>query len=165
MHVSGKGHLHNKRYGPYNFLVESKKIGHYQFLGHHFEIPSYSPLYLQSHVSQNVYPKILGKWHKNNTAEPNTQHHARFWQGTPPQQKIWAIKFFGRVKKIGHYQFLGHHFEIPSCSPLYLQGHVSQNVYPKILGKWHKNNTAEPNTQHHARFWQGTPPQQKIWAI
>src|SRR6476619_1518485 len=25
MHVSGKGHLHNKRYGPYNFLVESKK--------------------------------------------------------------------------------------------------------------------------------------------
>src|SRR6185437_12135811 len=74
MHVSGKGHLHNKRYGPYNFLVESKKIGHYQFLGHHFEIPSCSPLYLQGHVSQNVYPKILGKWHKNNTAEPNTQH-------------------------------------------------------------------------------------------
>src|SRR4029079_1565960 len=99
MHVSGKGHLHNKRYGPYNFLVESKKIGHYQFLGHHFEIPSYSPLYLQSHVSQNVYPKILGKWHKNNTTEPNTQHHARFWQGTPPQQKIWPIFFLVESKK------------------------------------------------------------------
>src|SRR6185437_7651681 len=77
MHVSGKGHLHNKRYGHIIFWW-SQKIGHYQFLGHHFEIPICSPLYLQGHVSQNVYPKILGKWHKNNTAEPNTQHHARF---------------------------------------------------------------------------------------
>src|SRR6476646_7073139 len=50
MHVSDKGHLHNKRYGPYKNFGRVTKIGHYQFLGHHFE--SSGPF------SQNVYPEI-----------------------------------------------------------------------------------------------------------
>src|SRR6185503_3324522 len=93
MHVSGKGHLHNKRYGPYKKFGRVKKksdIINFWDTILKFQVAAPS-LYLQGHVSQNLYPKILGKWHKNNTAEPNTQQHARFWQGTPPQQKIWAI--------------------------------------------------------------------------
>src|SRR6185503_1817565 len=78
MHVSGKGHLHNKRYGPYNFFGRVKKNRTISIFGTPFKNSKLQPLVrlgpcFSKRISLNFREVAL-----KNTAEPNTQHHARF---------------------------------------------------------------------------------------
>src|SRR4029078_1018483 len=99
MHVSGKGHLHNKRYGPYNFLVESKKWDIINFWDTILKFQVAPPCTFRTMFLKTCILKFLGSGITTIPQSPilNTMHVSG--KGHLHNKRYRPYNFFGRIKK------------------------------------------------------------------